>query len=294
MRQILVIGKSGQVAQALSAVGGDKIICAGRDTVDLRDAGSMRRTLEAVRPATVINAGAYTSVDGAESEAQSAQELNVQGPGDLARACDELGVPLIHLSTDCVFDGTKATPYTQADVPHPLGIYGRTKLAGEVAVRHAAPHSLIVRVSWVFSVYGGNFVRTMLTLARKFPSVKVVSDQTGCPTHAPDLATALLEIAQAVAQPRFAAWGVYHLAGAGETDRASMARQIFLTSREHGGPSAEVVDVLTSEYPTPASRPLNARLDMSETTRVFGVHLPDWKVGLNETVRGLLRETIQP
>lgn len=290
MSRILVIGRSGQVAQALAHVGGERVHCAGRGEADLLDPDSLAGTLDRYTPSAVINTGAYTSVDAAEAEPDLCRALNVDGPAALARACAARGIPLVHLSTDCVFDGTKDAPYTPTDAPAPLGVYGQTKLEGEQAVRQLAEKSLVVRVSWIFSRFGGNFVRTMLRVAGSRDEVSVVDDQYGCPTHAPDLAAALLEIAGQIARPDFSAWGIYHLAGAGMTERADMARQIFEVSARIGGPSARVIPVATADYPTPAQRPLNARLDMSETTRVFGVSLPDWRDGLEQAVPVLVEE----
>jgi dTDP-4-dehydrorhamnose reductase len=290
MTRILVVGRSGQVAQALVSVGGERIICPGRPVVDLLDADSHLSALDRYEPMAVINTGAFTAVDGAEADADGAYALNAKGPGNLAVACARRGVPLIHMSTDCVFDGAKDGPYTPNDAPNPLGVYGKTKLQGEVAVREGAERSLVVRVSWIFSRFGGNFVRTMLRVAQTRDAVSVVSDQVGCPTHAPDLARALITIAEQATKPGFDNWGVYHAAGAGETDRASMTRRIYEVSKELGGPVADVNGILTADYPTPAQRPLNARLDMSETRRVFGIEMPDWNIGLSETVSAIIAE----
>ncbi|MCA8903038.1 MAG: dTDP-4-dehydrorhamnose reductase [Hyphomonas sp.] len=294
MTRCLVIGKHGQVAQALAAVGGADVYAASREETDLRDADTLRRALDRHRPAFVINAGGFTKVDAAESEPDEAQALNVTGPEALARACSDAGAVLIHLSTDCVFDGRKASPYLASEVPNPLGVYGRTKLEGEQAVLAAVPQSLVVRVSWVFSRYAGNFVRTMLTAAQKRPVVTVVSDQIGGPTYAPDLARALLNMGEQAAEPGFAGWGLYHLAGDDTIGRADMARRIFEVSARLGGPVAEVTDILTADFPTPAERPLNARLDMRETARVFGVEIPDWMPGLETTVKALIAELAPP
>jgi len=290
MTRVLIIGKTGQVAQALALCGDENVVCLGRPDVDLLDARSLRRALDAQAPDVVINAGAYTAVDAAETEPEESRKLNVKGPGALAAICTENGVPFIHLSTECVFNGAKQSPYTPRDAAAPLGVYGQSKLEGELAVRKVAPRSLIVRVSWVFSQFGKNFVRTMLELAETRSSVTVVSDQTGCPTYAPALAAGLLEIARQVAAPGFSAWGTYHLAGGGETDRASMTRQIYVESLRYGGPSADVIPVLTADYQTRAQRPLNARLDMTDTTHVFGVVLPHWASGLEQTVSILAEE----
>jgi len=288
---ILVIGRTGQVAQALASLGHPGLILAGRPDADLADAASLARTLEKISPALVINTGAFTSVDGAEREPVAARTINADGPASLAALCESARIPLIHLSTDCVFDGRKSSAYTPDDAAEPLGVYGATKLAGERAVAAAASRHIIIRVSWIFSQFGSNFIRTMLNAARRREEVTVVDDQFGCPTHAPALAAALLEIAQVACAPGFAGWGTYHLAGAGETDRASMTCAIYAESARHGGPVARVCAISTADYPTHAARPLNARLDMRRTSEVFGVSLPDWRAGLAETVAILLKET---
>ena len=287
---ILVIGRTGQVAQALAHAGGASVICLGRPDADLKVDASLERALDRHGPIAVINAGGFTLVDKAEVEPDEARLLNVDGPRALARACSARGIPMIHLSTDCVFDGESARPYRPDDATSPICIYGQTKLDGELAVAEEFDSHLIVRVSWIFSRFGHNFVRTMLSLARTRDRVSVVSDQVGCPTHAPALASALLAMARRVAEPGFDAWGTYHLAGRGETDRASLAREIFAVSAERGGPAAAVDDILTSAYPTPARRPLNARLDMTRTKDVFGVTLPAWQEGLAEAVPVLIQE----
>lgn len=287
---ILVIGRTGQVAQALAHVGGASVICLGRPDADLKRPETLARAIDLHKPVAVINAGGFTLVDQAEAEPDEARILNVDGPSGLALACKAAGVPLIHLSTDCVFDGDMARAYRPEDATAPICIYGQTKLDGELAVADAYARHLVVRVSWIFSQFGHNFVRTMLKLAQTRDRVSVVSDQIGCPTYAPALAAGLLEMARQSAQPGFSGWGTYHLAGAGETDRASLARSIFAESERHGGPVAEVDAIPTSAYPTPATRPLNARLDITRTTDVFGVQLPDWQDGLAATVPALIQE----
>ncbi|MBA3067796.1 MAG: dTDP-4-dehydrorhamnose reductase [Hyphomonas sp.] len=284
---ILVIGKQGQLALCLGAAGHKDVVCLGRPEVDLADETLLARVLNMVTPKIVINAGAYTSVDGAESDAENAFALNRAGPAALARLCAARGIPLIHISTDCVFDGEKAGPYEPDDEARPLSVYGESKWQGEEAVRQLCPQHLIVRVSWVFSEYAHNFVRTLLHLARTRDELTVVEDQVGYPTYCPDIAEGLLTMAAAAVQPGFAAWGTYHLAGMDETDRASMADAIFAASRHLGGPSARVIGVPTSDYPTPAKRPLNARLASTTTFLTFGIRLPDWKTRLEHSVRVL-------
>lgn len=289
-QKVLVIGSTGQVAQALGHAGAGRVVNIGRPELDLRDPESLVRAIDRHSPAVVINAAGFTKVDQAEDETYEAESLNVDGPRALAIACRSAGIPFIHMSTDCVFDGTLGRPYRPDDLTRPLSVYGHTKLQGELAVADALDRHLIVRVSWVFSQYAGNFVRTMLSLARTREQVTVVSDQIGFPTYAPALAGGLLAMSDAICTDHFSQWGTYHLAGRGETDRASLARSIFDLSRNDGGPVAEVEGVLTADYPTPASRPLNARLDMSLTQDVFGIMLPRWEVGLAETVPLLVRE----
>lgn len=286
----LVIGRSGQLAKALHASGVRDVVLAGRPDLDLLSSDTVRSTLDAIQPDIVINAAAYTYVDLAETEPELSFAVNKTGPGTLARMCAAADIPLIHISTDCVFDGTLNRPYKRSDAPNPLGVYGASKLAGELAVRDACEKSLVFRVSWVFSEYANSFVRTMLQLAMTHPTVSVVSDQVGYPTYAPDLAGALLEIAAQAVAPDFDRWGLYHLAGDEEIDRASMATAIFNLSREMDGPAADVKAILTQDYKTPAARPLNARLDSAGVNEAFGIKLSDWHSGLRRTVAGVLED----
>ena len=286
--KVLVIGRTGQVAQALAAVGGEQVRCVGRPDVDLGSPASLQRLVSGAEEDVVINAAAYTDVDGAEAESDRAFLLNEAGPRELAAACRERRLPLIHLSTDCVFDGTMDRSYEPNDMPSPLGVYGQSKRAGEIAVMAACPSSLVVRVSWIFSQYANTFVHTMLRLAQSRETITVVSDQYGCPTYAPDLAEGLLAMAKQCLAPDFTEWGVYHLAGEGETSRADQARVIYDYSRAHNGPVANVIPVGTKDYPTPAQRPLNARLSMQKTTQVFGVRLRHWQEGMQLTVPNVI------
>lgn len=287
---ILVIGRQGQLALSLASLRRPDVICMGRPECDLADPTKLADVVARLGPRLVLNAGGFTKVDPAESQAEEAYALNRDGPAALARICASAGIPLIHVSTDCVFDGRKPAPYTPEDIPNPLSVYGRSKLEGEEAVAIHCRKHLVVRVSWVFSEHADNFVRTMLNLARQRQTISVVSDQTGYPTYCPDLAAGLLAMAEQVLAPRFDAWGTYHLAGRAETDRASMAEAIFAESRSLGGPSAKVVPILTRNYPTPAERPLNARLACEKAGENFGLQLPDWRIGLQKSVRVLLAE----
>lgn len=287
---ILVIGRTGQLAQSLKAMGRSDVICIGRPEGDLADPATLADLMARARPRLVLNAGGFTKVDPAESQMEEAFTLNCDGPAALARLCASAGIPLIHISTDCVFDGRKQSPYIPDDHPNPLSVYGRSKLAGEEAVAVHCRSHLIVRVSWMFSEHADNFVRAMLKLAGQRETISVVCDQIGYPTYCPDLAAGLLVMADQVMMPGFAAWGTYHLAGSEEIDRASMAEAIFAESRAMGGPSAQVKPVLTRDFPTPAERPLNARLDSGKAAEVFGLQLPDWRTGLQKSVRVLVAE----
>jgi dTDP-4-dehydrorhamnose reductase len=215
-RPVLVIGRTGQMAQALAHVGSADVVCLGRPDADLKNPTSLLEALDRFTPVSVINAGGFTLVDKAEAEPNEARRLNIDGPRALAHACRERGVPLIHMSTDCVFDGDLSRPYRPDDATSPICIYGQTKLDGELAVADVLNDHLIVRVSWIFSRFGHNFIRTMLSLAKTRDELSVVSDQVGCPTYAPALGAALLNMARQIAEPGFEAWGTYHLAGQGE------------------------------------------------------------------------------
>lgn len=287
---ILVIGRQGQLARSLAATGRSDVICMGRPEADLADQEGIARLMADVRPRIVLNAGGFTKVDAAEAQQDEAFALNRDGPANLARLCATAGIPLIHVSTDCVFDGNQARPYEPGDRPAPLSVYGRSKLAGEQAVSALLPRHLIVRVSWVFSEHADNFVRTMLKLASQREVISVVRDQVGYPSYCPDLAAGLLAMSDHVLRPEFDAWGTYHLAGEERMDRASMAEAIFAESRLVGGPAARVEGVLTVDYPTPAKRPLNARLQSDYTAAVFGIRLPEWRIGLKQTVKVLAPE----
>ncbi|OZB13044.1 MAG: dTDP-4-dehydrorhamnose reductase [Hyphomonas sp. 34-62-18] len=287
---ILVIGRQGQLALSLASLRRPDVVCMGRPECDLADPAKLADLVARVSPRLVLNAGGFTKVDQAESQAEEAYALNRDGPAALARICASAGIPLIHVSTDCVFDGRKPAPYTPEEIPSPLSVYGRSKLEGEEAVAIHCRQHLVVRVSWVFSEHADNFVRTMLKLARQRETISVVSDQTGYPTYCPDLAAGLLAMAEQVLAPGFDAWGTYHLAGREEIDRASMAEAIFSESRALGGPSAQIVPILTRDYPTPAERPLNARLDSAKAFDTFGLRLQDWRIGLQKSVRVLVAE----
>lgn len=286
--RILVIGRSGQLGTALAEAtsAGVTVVAVGRPDADLTRPEALAEMIARERPAAVINAAAYTAVDRAESEAEAAFALNATGAGNVASAAHAAGLPVVHVSTDYVFDGSKSEPYLETDPVAPLGVYGASKLDGERRVAQANPRHLIVRTAWVVSPFGANFVKTMLRLAAERPRLRVVDDQIGTPTYAPDLARALIAMAGQGAQHPAGdvLWGVYHAANGGETTWCGLARRVMERARSRGLPSAPVDAIMTADYPTPARRPANSRLDTGKLTRVFGLSLPHWTQAVDACV----------
>lgn len=283
---VLVVGRTGQVATALverAPHHGVRVTALGRPQLDLIDPDSVAAALAATRPDRVVNAAAYTAVDAAESDEAAAFALNATGPEHLARLCAEAEIPLVHLSTDYVFDGTLGRPYRESDPTAPQSVYGRSKEAGEVAVRAAGQRALVVRTAWVYAPFGRNFVRTMLRLGAERDHLRVVADQHGNPTSALDIADALLALCAAAPQ-----WPhspqLLHLAGSGEATWHALAQAIF----SHAPFAPTVEAIATAAYPTPAPRPANSRLDCTRLARDYGLVLPDWRDSLGATVRRLL------
>jgi dTDP-4-dehydrorhamnose reductase len=297
--RLLVTGTSGQLAQSLLEAGHEAdidVFAIRRPQFDLTIPGTIRAALIDAAPDIVVNAAAYTAVDKAESEPELAHAVNADGSAELARQCETQGIALVHISTDYVFDGTKASPYVEDDPTGPENAYGRSKLAGEIAVTAACERHIVLRTAWVHSPFGANFVKTMLRLAGGRPALRVVDDQWGSPTYAPHLARTVLAIAAQLpgkgeGSNRLATpWGIYHAAGAGETTWCGFAREIFQVSSQLGGPSAEVEAITTTDYPTPAKRPGNSRLDCGKLERRFGITLPDWREGARQCVERLLQD----
>ena len=290
--RIATIGRNGQVAQALASCAatepGITLIQASSSEADLRDPDSLARFIDAVAPNTVINAGGYNDLDRAEIEQELAFSVNAAGPRALARICGERDIGFVHMSTDCVFDGAKDGAYNEIDTPNPLSVYGRSKLAGETAVQDDNPAALIVRVCWVYSAFGENFVSRMIDLARTRPELRVVDDQFGPPTYAPDIAAGLLAIARQKHAAPANLCGLLHLAAPGSMDRASMARAIMDESRRQGGPSALVTPVSTEAFAATAKRPANARLASGIATRQLRLAWTPWQQALEHSVRGIL------
>lgn len=289
---ILIVGQSGQLATDLIAAAnahGLDAVAAGRPHLDLTKPDAPARMLDRIEPRAVINAAAYTDVDRAESEPDLAHAINCDGPASLAAACARAGVPLIHVSTDQVFDGRKEGGYVETDAPNPLCVYGASKLAGERAVFAALPDALIVRVSWVFGPSGTNFVTKVLDWARARPALRIVADQRGRPTFSPGLAVALLDLARRMAASESGApRGLLHLAGDTVMTRAEQARIILAASQMRGGPFAAVEPVPTVAFPTPATRPLNAELDCSLARERYGLALGPFGPDLDATLNVLL------
>jgi dTDP-4-dehydrorhamnose reductase len=281
--KLLVFGQTGQVARELARRLPPDMdaVFLDRRQADLAIPESCAAAVLSTPADAVINAAAWTAVDRAETEEALATIVNGTSPGAMARACAERGVPLLHLSTDYVFDGAGTRPFRPTDVPAPLGAYGRSKLAGEAAIRASGARHLVLRTSWVISAHGANFARTMLRLGRERASLRVVADQVGGPTPAAAIADALFAAARSMVAG--GAGGTHHFAGAPDTSWADLARAIMATA---GLPCA-VEDTTTAEYPTPTRRPLNSRLDCASFEDAFGVARPDWRKGLEDMIEDL-------
>jgi dTDP-4-dehydrorhamnose reductase len=291
--RLVVTGRSGQVARSLierADAGGVEIVTLARPEFDLAQPETIAEAIRTARPDAVISAAAYTAVDLAESEPGAAFAINDTGAGLVARAAAAMNVPVIHLSTDYVFDGLLDRPYREDDATGPNGIYGQSKLAGERAVAAANPDHAVLRTAWVYSPFGKNFVRTMLTLAGSRPLLNVVGDQTGNPTSALDIADGTIAVARNLVERRGEQdlRGVFHMTGAGQATWAEFATKIFQLSKNAGGPFAEVKAIKTSEYPTPAKRPGNSRLDNDRLEQVHGVRLPDWRISTEHCIARLV------
>lgn len=279
--RIAVTGRNGQVVQSLierAPARGHVILPLGRPDFDLADVASVRDALIAAKPDAIVSAAAYTAVDKAESERELAFAINATGAGAVAKAAATLGVPLVHVSTDFVFDGTKPEPYVETDPTGPLSVYGASKLAGEQAVLAAHADTAILRTAWVYSPFGANFLKTMLRLAADRDELGVVADQFGNPTGAIDIAEGVLQVVErlaADASPDLR--GVLHMTAASDTSWAGFAEAIFAASAERGGPSARVRHITTADYPTPATRPGNSRLDCTKLADAYGIRLGPWQ-----------------
>ncbi|MBI3506657.1 MAG: dTDP-4-dehydrorhamnose reductase [Proteobacteria bacterium] len=295
MPTLLVFGARGQVGRALAEAGpaqGWSVRGLARADVDIVDAGAVARAVKAAAPDAIVNAAAYTAVDRAESEAGLAQKVNGEAPGLIAMAAAAAGVPFVHLSTDYVFDGESRVPYKEADPAAPLGVYGRSKRAGEIAAYKAGGRCVILRTSWVFAPWGGNFVRTMLRHAADKPELRVVDDQRGAPTPAGDIAETILKILPRLAEPDGGTkTGLFHYQGRPPVTWAAFADAILDEAALLGHPRPPVVRITTAEYPTPARRPASSVLDCARIARDYDITPPDWRPALARAVQAILSET---
>ena len=292
--RILVTGREGQVAQSLVERARRQqvdVVTLGRPELDLAGpASSIIAAIEALRPDAIVSAAAYTQVDKAEAEPKLAFAINESGAAAVAAAARRLDVPLVHLSTDYVFDGSKYEPYVETDLAEPTTVYGASKLAGEKAVLAENHNSAVLRTAWVYSPFGTNFVKTMLRLAETRDEIPIVADQRGNPTGALDIASGVLAVlAGLLAEANSDKRGVFHMTATGEASWADLAGAVFDASAEAGGPSAKVRRITTAEYPTHARRPANSRLDCSKLAQVYGLRLPDWHESLQAVVKRLVQ-----
>lgn len=297
-RRIFVAGERGQVANALAEVyteRGCNVLCAGRATLDIGDPVATASQIAAFRPDLVVNAAAFTEVDRAETDRDQAFRINSDGARHLAAAARAVDAPLIHISTDYVYDGRKASPYVEADATNPLSVYGASKLAGEQAIAETTGDYVILRTSWVYSPHGHNFAKTMIRLAMMRDRLDVVEDQHGAPTLATELAKAIHSIGERllVNPERLKLSGVYHAAGSGRTTWYGFARAIIDRLAVKTGRQVQVHAITTEQFPRPARRPSNSLLDCSKLERAFGVRLPDWTASLDGCMDQLLKRTLE-
>jgi dTDP-4-dehydrorhamnose reductase len=292
--RLAVVGTQGQVARSLAERGaarGLEVVNVGRPDLDLLNIDSVEAALARVVPSIIVNAAAYTAVDQAEAEEATAEQINGRAAGRIAEAAHRLGIPVVHLSTDYVFDGTLDRPYRETDPVAPVSAYGRSKLVGEQLVAAVHRDHVILRTAWVYSPFGKNFVKTMLALGATRSEIAVVADQRGCPTSALDIAEAVLDIGgrmTADASPSLR--GVFHLVGRGEATWAEFAQTALDHAVEFGRSPVRVRGITTQEYPTPARRPMNSRLDTSKLAQAYGIKLPDWRESVRACVGRLLNQ----
>ncbi len=293
-KRMVVTGRQGQVVQSLLERGrsraGFDVVALGRPQFDLLRLDEIEDALHHARPDVIVSAAAYTAVDQAEAEEDTAHAINSLAAGRIAAAAARLAIPVIHLSTDYVFDGTNPDPYIETDREAPIGAYGRSKLGGEHSIADVTEDYVILRTAWVYSPFGKNFLKTMLRLAESRDTVSVVSDQIGNPTSALDIADGIMAVAaNLLASSDEALRGVFHMTGSGQASWADFAELIFTESSLHGGATAKVERIASSQYPTPARRPANSRLDCTKLARLHQVRLPDWRQSAAEIVARLVQ-----
>ncbi|WP_273403679.1 dTDP-4-dehydrorhamnose reductase [Actinobacillus porcinus] len=283
MAKFLITGAKGQVGHCLTQqlTGKAEILAIDRDELDITDREAVFKTVREFHPDVIINAAAHTAVDRAESEVELSEAINVKGPQYLAKAANEIGSVILHISTDYVFEGTGTGEYKEDDQTNPQGVYGRTKLEGEIAVQQANPRTIILRTAWVFGEHGHNFVKTMLRLAKDRDSLGIVGDQFGGPTYAGDIAKALIEIANQILVGK-ENFGVYHFTGKPYVSWYEFAKAIFAEAELQKllEKQPHLKAITTAEYPTPAKRPANSRLDLTKINQTFGIEPSDWQKAL--------------
>jgi len=286
---ILITGGTGQVGTGLTLAnrGRFEIIAPTRADLDLLDPASIEKHVASREWAAIINCAAYTAVDKAESEPKAAFAINAEAPGIIARAAATRDIPLLHVSTDYVFDGSKPDPYSEEDPVAPLGIYGASKEAGERAVRDACGRGIILRTAWVVSPWGHNFVKTMLRLGAEREELGVVADQIGCPTSAMDIAETLLTLTERLLQDPAAPLGTYHFVNAGEASWHDLAALIFTNASKRGLHVPKLKPITAREYPTPAKRPLNSRLSTTQIQTDFGIEPRRWTLAVDQVLSAL-------
>ncbi|HVZ30197.1 MAG TPA: dTDP-4-dehydrorhamnose reductase [Asticcacaulis sp.] len=289
--RILVTGTAGQFVSAIKSLQtSHEIVTLGRPQADLAAPETLRAPIERVRPDLILSSAAYTQVDKGESEPDVAYRINAEAPAELARIARTLDVPLLHISTDFVFDGTKGAPYIESDPTHPLNVYGASKLAGEAAIAAEYGNHAIARTAWVYSAFGNNFAKTMLRLAESRDTVSVVADQKGCPTWGIELATVLIAMGErlaADANPDLR--GIFHVTGEGGGSWAEFAEAIFAGLTARGGKQVAVTPIPSSDYPLPANRPADSRLNCDKLRKIYGLGLDPWRVSLDACLDGLIK-----
>lgn len=291
MTDILITGGQGQVGLELGAwqwPEGVRAVMPARSELDIANTDSVRAYFAGKTFGAVINSAAYTAVDKAEGEIGAAFAINALGPALLAEAVKASGTPIVHISTDYVFDGAKDGVYTEDDPVNPLGVYGASKEAGEQAIRSAAARAVILRTAWVVSRHRANFIKTMLRVGAERPVLRVVDDQRGCPTSAKDLAEASAKIALRLIEDGTAPTGTYHFVNGGDTTWCGLARHVFETAAQSGGPAPKVEAIVTADYPTPAKRPANSRLSTVRLAAHFGILPRSWQQATGEIVNALM------
>lgn len=289
--KVLVTGSQGQVGRELLRLAHDfdvEAVGVNHDKLDITDQAAVQTFISEEQPDAVINAAAYTAVDKAEDDADAAYAVNATAVGYLAQACADLGIPLVHISTDYVFDGSKQGAYTEEDAVSPLGVYGETKLAGEAEVQKYCTKHYVLRTSWVFSAHGNNFVKTMLRLGKEREQLGIVADQYGKPTSASEIARVIYQVLKSDKQT----WGIYHMAQPEVTSWHGFAQVVFDEAKQQGMQLAihDVQAIATKDYPTPAKRPANSVLDCSKLEQAFGLNIKPWTASLSEVMKELKHE----